>query len=209
MPVSDLPNRSPDEWTRATTHSFLAAVRDGSIPRPAFDAWLVQDHHFVGDLLRFQARLLARAPRQAQPVLAAGAVALVDELAWFEQHAGARGLDLTAARLPATAAYAELLHRLDCEPVPAALAALWAIERIYLDAWSFARPGAEPYREFVEHWTTPEFGAYVDALADAADAELATAGLETPADPVVAAVVAAECAFWDMAMTATTTGRDE
>ncbi len=132
MPVSDLANRSRGEWTRATTHPFLAA----------------------------------------------GAVALVDELAWFERHAGARRLDLTAARQPATAAYGELLHRLDSEPVPAALGALWAIERIYLDAWSFARPGAEPYREFVEHWTTPEFEAYVGALAHAADAELATAGLE-------------------------------
>ncbi len=87
MPVADLPSRHPDAWTRATRHPFLEAVRDGTIPTAAFDTWLVQDFRFVSDLLRFQARKLARAPRPTQPVLAAGAVALVDELDWFEKLA--------------------------------------------------------------------------------------------------------------------------
>ena len=55
---------------------FLDGVRDGTLPPAAFDRWLAQDALFVADLLRFQARLLARAPRPAQAVLAAGAVAL-------------------------------------------------------------------------------------------------------------------------------------
>jgi thiaminase len=188
--VNDLLTRHAAAWTGATQHPFLIGVRDGTLPAPAFAAWLVQDHHFVADLLVFQARLLARAPRHAQPVLAAGAVALVDELAWFDEQAAARGLDLAAAPAPATLAYRDLLGRLDAAPVPEALVALWAIERTYLDAWAFASPGAPAYREFVTHWTAPDFAGYVAGLADAASHSA------EPADEVFLAVVAAEVDFW-------------
>lgn len=194
MPVTELLQRHAGAWRGATAHPFLAAVRDGSLPPAAFDTWLVQDARFVADLLRFQARLLARAPRSAQPVLADGLVSLVAELGWFEEQAAARGLDLTAPPLAATVAYAELLARLDAADVATGLTALWTIERTYLDAWSAALPGAPAYREFVEHWTVPEFAGYVAGLEVAADA----AGVVD--DALFAEVVAAETAFWDMAM---------
>lgn len=196
MPVTDLLARHPGAWERATRHPFLDAVREGSVPVAAFDTWLVQDAHFVGDLLRFQARLLARAPRSAQPVLAGGCVALVEELAWFGEQAAARGLDLAGARLPATEAYGRLLERLDGAGVPTALTALWTIERTYLDAWSWAMPGAPAYRAFVEHWTVPGFATYVAQLEEAADAA-GPAG-----DDVFLEVTDAETAFWQTALTA-------
>lgn len=194
MPAPDLLVRHADAWRRATRHPFLDAVRDGTVQPAAFDTWLVQDAHFVADLLRFQARLLARAPRAAQPVLAGGCVALVEELAWFEEQAAVRGLDLGGPRLPATQAYARLLERLDASDVPSALTALWTIERTYLDAWSSALPGAPAFREFVEHWTVPGFAAYVASLQEAADA----AG--EPSDAVFLEVTAAEVAFWSTAL---------
>jgi thiaminase len=197
VPVAELLQRHAAEWRRAVCDPFLDAVRDGTLPAAAFDTWLVQDARFVADLLRFQARLLARAPRQAQPVLAGGVTALVEELAWFEQQAAARGLDLAAPALPATARYAELLERLDSADVPNALVALWTIERTYLDAWSGARPGAPEYREFVEHWTVPVFADYVAGLEVAAD----RAG-PVDADAVFLEVVAAEIGFWEMAVDA-------
>ena len=164
----------------------------GDASRGAFRSWLVQDRLFVGDLLCFQARLLARAPRRAQRVLAAGALALVDELAWFDQHGTRLGLDLDAQRLPATRDYRALLERLEREPFEPAITALWAVERVYLDAWSFAAPGSPPYDAFVAHWTTPEFRAYVDELQ----------ALAHPSHTdVVAAVLDAEVAFWESALT--------
>ena len=194
MPVTDLLHRHADEWARATRHPFLAAVRDGTLPGGAFDTWLVQDALFVADLLAFQARLLARAPRPAQAVLAAGAVSLVAELDWFAEQATARRLDLAAAPLPATQAYAGLLRRLDGADVGSALTGLWTIERTYLDAWSAAAPGAPALREFVEHWTVPGFAGYVADLGAAAD------GVGAPDEAVFGEVVAAETAFWDMAL---------
>ncbi|HEV7870170.1 MAG: transcriptional activator, TenA family [Modestobacter sp.] len=192
MAVTDLLSEHADDWARATRHPFLTAVRDGTLPDGAFDTWLVQDARFVADLLAFQARLLARAPRPAQAVLAAGAVSLVAELDWFEQQAAVRELDLAAAPRPATTEYAALLQRLDTADVGSALTALWTIERTYLDAWSHAAPGTPALREFVEHWTVPGFAGYVADLETAADA--------APDAEVFAEVVAAEIAFWDMAL---------
>ncbi len=203
MPVADLLSRHATSWARATRHPFLAAVRDGTVPRAAFEAWLVQDYRFVSDLLWFQGRLLARAPRAAQAVLADGALALVDELAWFEEQAVVRYLDLGAPALPATTAYAQLLRRLDDADAAVAVAALWAIERAYLDAWSFAAPGAPAFTEFVAHWTTAQFAAYVDELAQAADDALgSSSGGGSVLDAAFADVVAVECDFWEMALCA-------
>lgn len=177
-------------WESATEHPFLAAVRDGTLPTAAFDTWLVQDHFFVGDLLWFQARLLSRAPRSAQPVLVAGAAALVGELAWFEELADGRGLDLGSPAQPATLAYRRLLERLNAARFDDAMTALWAIERAYLEAWRFAAPGSERYREVVARWTTPAFADYVDGLA---------ATCSSLAGPLVDEVLGAEIAFWEMA----------
>lgn len=180
-----------DAWLRATRHDFLVRVRDRTLREGAFGRWLAQDRYFVGDLLWFQARLLARAPRRAQRVLATGVLALVDELAWFERQAVHFALEREAERSPATDAYRTLLERLDVEPFEDALAALWAIERVYLEAWSFAAPSGPPYDAFVEHWTTPEFRGYVDELEALVDP--GHAGL-------VAAVLEAEERFWSAAL---------
>lgn len=193
MPLEHLPEQHAALWAAATRHPFLDAVRDGTLPGGALDTWLVQDARFVADLLRFQARLLARAPRSAQAVLAGGVVALVEELDWFDGLASRRGLDLAADPLPATEAYAALLDRLDAAPYAVAVTCLWAVERVYLDAWTSALPGAPEHRELVEHWTTPGFRDYVDGLAALAE----QAGADGQLLPEV---LRAEEAFWQMAL---------
>ena len=187
MPA-DLPDREPALWAAATRAPFLDGVRDGTLPVAALDAWLPQDALFVADLLAFQSRLVARAPRPAQAVLAGGVVALVDELDWFDGLARDRGLDLDVGPLPPTRAYAELLGRLDQAPYVDAVAARWVVERVYLDAWSSAQPGAEQHRELVEHWTAAPFADYVGAL------EHLSSG---PADEdLLRSVLEHEAAFW-------------
>ena len=164
MGGSELVRRHPREWQAATVHPFLDGVRDGTLPAAAFDAWLQQDHLFVGDLLRFQAHLLSTAPRQAQAVLAGGLVGLESELSWFETQAARRGLGLQAPRHRTTEAYRLELEHLLSEPFEVGVTALWALEQAYLEAWRGAAPGSPPYHEFVEHWTQPGFAAYVAGL---------------------------------------------
>jgi thiaminase len=180
-----------DSWRQATRHPFLDAVRDGTIDTSTFHRWLAQDAVFVADLLSFQARLLARSPRRAQPALASGCVALVDELQWFEDQAAERGIDMGRPPAPATLTYRELLERLDSEPYDAAVTGLWVIERVYQLAWTTALGGSARYTEFVEHWTNPGFAEYVGQLGELAEPE---------AHPdLVGDVLAQEIAFWDMA----------
>lgn len=198
--VADLPLRHAASWSHVTQHPFLEAVRDGTVAEAAFEAWLVQDYRFVSDLLMFQGRLLARAPRSAHAVLAGGAVALVEELTWFEEQAAARQLDLATPPMTATAAYSVLLGNLDGAEAGAALTALWAIERVYLDAWSFAAPGAPAYREFVAHWRTPQFATYVADLEQAADDAVATGPGGPDVETAFVAVLEAEARFWAMAL---------
>ncbi len=179
-------------WAAATGHPFLAAVREGTVTDSAFDQWLVQDELFVADLLVFQSRLLARAPRPAQAVLAGGCVTLVEELDWFQVQAARRGLRLGQGALPATVAYRELLRRLDSAPFEGAATALWVLERVYLLAWTSAASRASPFAEFVEHWTAPGFAGYVDALGQLAVVE--------DHEDLVHDVLVQEVAFWDMAL---------
>ena len=147
----------------------------------------------MADPLAFQARLLARAPRHAQAVLAGGGLALVEELDWLEVQAVGRGLDPRQPALPATVAYIELLRLLDAAPYELAMTALWVLERVYLLAWASAAPGTARFGEFVEHWTTPGFEVYVHALG-----ELAVLDGQ---DDLVGEVLSREVAFWDMALT--------
>lgn len=192
MGTSRLHHHHALEWRSATSHPFLDGIRDGSLPAGAFAAWLQQDYLFVHDLLRFQARLLAGAPRAAQGVLAAGLIALESELTWFEAQVERRGLDLTGPRHPTTQAYREELERLLSEPFQAGMTALWAVERAYLEAWRGAAPGAVEYREFVEHWTVPGFATYVTGLE-------AHAGDSPVAEAAWLRIVRLEHDFWDMA----------
>ncbi|TAN34963.1 TenA family transcriptional regulator [bacterium] len=192
MATADLISRHSQEWRSAVDHPFLAGVRDGTLPARAFDRWLAQDYLFVTDLLGFQAGLLALAPRPAQRVLAGGLVALESELTWFEASAAERGLRLGGERHSSTEAYRVALDQLLAEGPAPAVTALWAMERVYLEAWRGAAPGAPRYRAFVEHWTVPEFAAYVLDLEGAAtDGPLSEAAFLQ--------ICRLELDFWDMA----------
>ena len=201
MKAMDLLERNHVVWKEAIRHPFLEAVREGSFPAGAFEAWLAQDYLFVGDALIFQARLLARAPRPAQAVLAGGLVAIEAELGWFEEQAERLGLALDTPRHPTTAAYRDLLAGLEREPYPIAITALWTIERAYLEAWRGAAPGHPEYRQFVEHWTTPEFAAYVTGLEKAAADALRDSDEQEQerTETVFLEVARLERDFWEMA----------
>ncbi len=196
----------PDRWDRATEHPFLTAVADGD--RSAFAGWLPQDATFVDDLVRFQARLLGRSPGRPPRVLADGLSGLLAELDWFDEVAAPLGIVVEQPTRPATLAYRALLADLDGAAYPAALLGLWVLERVYLEAWRFAGRGpvAPEHRAAVEHWTDPGFADYVDALEAAADAALGdvpAADEDAPGGDlgdVVARVLDAEIAFWDMAL---------
>jgi thiaminase/transcriptional activator TenA len=200
----ELLEHHPDAWREATRHPFLDAVREGTLPAGAFEAWLIQDYLFVADLLVFQSRLLARAPRPAQAALTGGLVAVEAELTWFEEKAGERGLKLETPRHPTTTAYRNFLFSLEGEAYAVGITALWALERAYLEAWRNAAPDHPDYREFVEHWTTQEFADYVAGLEKAASYTL-DPRVERERERTEAAflrITSLERDFWEMTLSA-------
>ena len=207
MPLATVIERMPSRWSSATRHEFLAAVGagiDGSAE--AFARWMAQDVVFVRDLIAFQSRLVARAPRSAQRVLAEGVVGLLAELDWFDEQADVLGIDLDADPLPVTLDYRRLLQRLDTQPCPIAMVGLWTLERVYLEAWRYAGgAGSGPFAAAVEHWTDPGFAEYVARLEQAADASSADAPIDQVLD-TVREILTLECAFWDMAWPSTKAG---
>jgi thiaminase/transcriptional activator TenA len=90
-----------------------------------------------------------------------------------------------------TAAYRERLAS-DADDWMRGITALWTGERAYFESWSGEAPSAPAYRAFVEHWTHPEFGAYVRDLEALVDASGADAG-------AFLAVCRLERDFWEMA----------
>jgi hypothetical protein len=69
------------------------------------------------------------------------------------------------------------------------------------EAWRGAAPGHLEYRQFVEHWTTPEFADYVTALEKAADDALRDSDEQEQeqAETAFLEVARLERHFWEMA----------
>ncbi|MGI9016198.1 MAG: TenA family transcriptional regulator [Euzebya sp.] len=196
----------PELWRGATTAPFLDAIAAGTLPAPAFDRWLEQDHHFVVALLRAWGRLLQSAPTRDFALLVGGMQAFSDELDWFQQMVAQRAqdrqsgvLDLSHPPLPQTQAYNQTLQTLAARPYPEAITAMWAIEEAYLSAWQQIAPGPPAYTAYITHWANPEFAAFVADLARVVDRECPTG----PTPPTVHAFVTVaehEAAFWAMTM---------
>ncbi len=200
MRPDDLLQRHKEVWNAATRHPFLDAVRDGTLDAAIFATWLVQDYLFVADEFAVQARLLARAPRNAQKLLLGSLQGLESELSWFESHARTRNLALQAAPYPATVAYRNFLNSLEQKPYAVALTAVWAVERAYLESWQSALPGHSQYREYIEHWANAEFESFVSELEHAAeDALEANDVVDSEAEAVFLNVAQLEREFWEMA----------
>jgi len=202
MTADALLTRHAAAWQAATVHPFLAGVRDGSVPEASFDRWLAQDYLFAQALVRAQSRVAAAAPLADVGLLAGGVVATIGELGWFGEMAARRDVPLDAPIAPTTRAYYDFLLALTYSAYPAQITAIWAIERPYLESWEGARPGAQPYREFVERWTTGAFRSYVGDLQAAVDRQLeASAGEQArEAEDAFFWVTHYERRFWDMAM---------
>ena len=198
--VRQLAHADPQRWQAATRQPFLDGVRVGTLPVEAFDRWLEQDRLFVETLTRAWGGILRGAPTEDLALLADGISAFVAEVAWFDHLGAERGLVVRAEPLPVTQRYNRHLLEVAAEPYPVALAAMWAVEVAYLEAWRAARPGHGPFRKFVEHWTDAAFAAFVDRLEQAADRALAHASAAEVAGAAgaVAGTFDHEAAFWVM-----------
>jgi thiaminase len=185
-------------WKLILEHPFVAQTSAGTLPRSAFDRWLIEDHYFVRSFRAFLTELTAIAPDdQAREVLAGGLAALVPELELFEAAAAERGLDLGTEPSLLNLGYSSYLTASVREGWPVGITVLYAVEKAYYDAWASVRDTTGPdtqYAGFIANWSSPDFAAYVDRLGALVDREELTADLTRAFDRVVRF----ELAFWDL-----------
>ena len=110
--------------------------------------------------------------------------------------------DFDAPTHPTTRGYCDFLLAMTYSGYPAQITAIWGLERSYLESWDSARPGAHPYREFVNRWTTDGFRSYVGDLQSSVDRQLeASVGEQArEAEDAFFWVTHYERGFWDVAM---------
>ena len=186
-------------WLATTRHPFLVAARDGTLAHRVFTTWLVQDYLFIKDTLAFEAHLLLRAPRSAQVLVVGSVVSLEADLSYFEEQARRLKLSLEAPPHPMIVAYDAFLRKLEQEPYPVAITALWTLERVYLESWTSAAPGHPTYQQFIEHWANPAFAKKVAELERAATTALETGECDKEAEAAFLEAVRLEHDFWEMA----------
>ena len=197
MTTAELRERHPALWASATRDPFLDAACDGSLPQAAFSRWLEQDYLFVEGLTRAWGRMLESAPLADFELIAAGVGAFTAELGWFEELAEERALRLGGAPAQPAADYIAFLGEIARAPYPVAIAAMWAVEAAYLEAWRGALGGSETYAAVIRHWANDEFATFVDRLTRAADRELLAApSRQKDAEDAFKCVLEHESAFW-------------
>lgn len=189
-----------DVWVRIVDHPFVRAAADGTLPRAAFDRWLVEDHYFVVGFRRFLGRMLELAPdEEARDLLAGGITALTPELELFRREAEERGLDLDAEPCPTNLGYTAYCQAAPAEGFAAGLTVLYGAEAAYYDAWASVRERAgegSPYRPFIDNWSSEAFRGYVDDLAALLDRVTAGVPDET-CHRGFTRVIRFELRFWD------------
>jgi thiaminase (transcriptional activator TenA) len=158
-------------------HPFLQGLADGSLPRPLFQQYLIQDSHYLADYARVLALVSARAPDAAARLeFSDGAkVAVQVEAALHQNFFAQYGVTYSAPPSPTCLGYCSYLIKLAStrsyeEAVAGLLPCFW----IYWDVGQrmFAKCGNEnPYADWVNTYADPAFGAAtqrVKAIVDAA-----------------------------------------
>jgi thiaminase/transcriptional activator TenA len=160
-------------------HPFIAGLTDGSLPRPAFRHFIVQDAYYLRGYARSLAICAAKAPTAADTVMfaqhAAGAVAAEQDL-----HAALMGemgssAELAAAEpiAPTTLAYTSYLLA-TChggsfaEALGAVLPCYWIYARVGDEL--LARSSPDPlYARWIAMYGGAEFQAVVDSVLELTD----------------------------------------
>ncbi|KAL5523437.1 hypothetical protein ACEPAG_7610 [Sanghuangporus baumii] len=186
------------KYNSATQHPFLEAARAGSLDGRLLSLWLSQDRIYAAHAYpRFIGSLVAKIPFASHHAIDSEAEAwnqrilsvlsyslqnVVREARFFLDTAQKYGLDLGCWKeRAATKAYcAEMAHVAGWASLEEGLVFLWAMEKLYLDSWTFVSNGlskqgdsrdvaSHAVREFASNWTNEEFVNFVDDLRSIVD----------------------------------------
>ncbi|KAI5117220.1 hypothetical protein M0805_008690 [Coniferiporia weirii] len=194
-----LSKSTANSYAAAVQHPFLHAARTQTLSPDLLSFWLAQDRiyaahaypRFIGALIakiRFSARDALDSEREKRnkrvlKVLTFSLQNVVREVDFFLDTARKFGLDLEGWRERAqTKAYtAEMARVSSWGSLEEGLVFLWAMEKVYLDVWTFVAGGSGGessdrvgnehtiVNEFAQNWTNDDFIKFVDELREIVD----------------------------------------
>ncbi|KAJ7171779.1 heme oxygenase-like protein [Mycena crocata] len=213
---------TPTPYADAINHTFLRSAGEGSLSTSLLSLWLSQDRIYAAHAYpRFIGALITAIPfhkshkltsvqelhnQRVLKMLIYALENVVREVGFFGESADRWGLELEGWReRKGTRDYVSEMDSVAAtKKLNDGLVFLWAMERVYLDAWTFVRAEIEkrtlelsaddsPAATFADNWSSPEFAKFVDELADLVN----VSGIEwTRAEEIWARVVELEKDFW-------------
>lgn len=207
-----------DHWPAYTRHAFVRALGDGTLPKPAFLHYLVQDYIFLIHFSRAWALAVTKADTVDEMRLAAGTVnALInDEIALHIRICAREGLDeaalFAAEERPENIAYTRYVldagHSGDFLDLMAALAPC-VMGYGEIGAHLAQKAGDTPYMDWINTYAADDYQQVcrdVGALIDQAVARrLGDAPESSPRWRALchrfATATRLEVGFWDMGLT--------
>ena len=161
-------------------HPFVAGLTDGSLPRPSFQFYAVQDALYLREFARALSIAAARAPRDEWIIMfnehAAGALKVERELheGFFKEFGLGPGDVASTPLAPTNLAYTSyLLAVAHTAPFHEAVAALLPCYWIYWEVGKALERSGSPdplYTRWIGTYASTEFGGVVEAVLDCADA---------------------------------------
>lgn len=178
----------PTYLSATKSHSFLASAANSTLSNDRLSFWLYQDYIYAAHAYpRFIASLISHIPfdqphpcaDQSQTILRILVGCLENimlEIEFFKNTAKKWALDLEIWReRKETRDYtAEMARVAATGHIEEGLLFLWAMEKVYLDAWTnilaarsqgSEHPKESPVLSFATNWSTAEFERFVDNLA--------------------------------------------
>src|SRR6266508_3121029 len=193
-------------------HPFVMGLTDGSLPRPSFQFYAVQDALYLREFARALSIAAARAPRAEGITLfnehAAGALKVERALheGFFREFGLAIGDVASTPLAPTNLAYTSyLLAVAHAAPFHEAVAALLPCYWIYWEVGKALERSGSPdplYTRWIGTYASAEFGGVVQAVLDCADSlarELKPAEREAMTRHFVT-TSRYEWMFWDMGL---------
>jgi len=193
-------------------HPFVAGLTDGSLPRPSFQFYAVQDALYLREFARALSIAAARAPRDEWIIMfnehAAGALKVERELheGFFKEFGLGPGDVASTPLAPTNLAYTSyLLAVAHAAPFHEAVAALLPCYWIYWEVGKALERSGSPdplYARWIGTYASTEFGGVVAAVLDCADSlarELKPAEREAMRRHFVT-TSRYEWMFWDMGL---------
>src|SRR5947209_7605498 len=191
-------------------HPFLRGLTDGSLPRPSFQFYAVQDALYLREFARALSLAAARAPRDEWIIMfnehAAGALKVERALheSFFKEFGLGPGDVASTPLAPTNLAYTSyLLAVAHAAPFHEAVAALLPCYWIYWEVGKALERSGSPdslYARWIGTYAAQEFGDVVRAVIDATDR---VAGRLSPAERAAmtrhfVATSRYEWMFWEM-----------